>query len=239
MSESSTSLPDAPGSDDFEPRVGRTWEGIARTGGENLFEPPSEEFPDGRFVFGGRRVIGHGSRIEGGVYLGSGSREAIVVDETKTEALTGSYSEVLQRITVGDQVDKRKALQTVYEVTQEKIPYDLDKTDEYVRPYSDDTKVALDNFINKGFGVCRHQALLAGYLLEKLKDDGILRGQVSVNRNFVPGRGAHAWAEYTTFSGTAYVIDPAQSYFGLKSEARQRGAWRYETTEERSQAAQE
>jgi hypothetical protein len=44
-----------------------------------------------------------------------------------------------------------------------------------------DKKVSLDVYIVKGFGLAHHQVLLAGYLLERLVDEGILLGTVTLD----------------------------------------------------------
>jgi hypothetical protein len=44
-------------------------------------------------------------------------------------------------------------------------------------------KVALEVYIDEGVGVCRHQALFVGLLLEHLIKDGLLSGKVNVDRN--------------------------------------------------------
>lgn len=77
-----------------------------------------------------------------------------------------------------------------------------------------------------GKGVCRHQALLTGYLLERLASEGKVSGKVSVQRNAIPGVGAHAWASYVNSRGAEYVIDPTQGYIGLLDEAPDDG-WIY------------
>ena len=83
-------------------------------------------------------------------------------------------------------------------------------------------------------GVCRHQALLCGYLLEKLIKDERISGKVSVDRNFVEGLGGHAWARYTTDRGKVYILDVAQNYKGcLGDMTKKQSRWFYERPEDK------
>jgi hypothetical protein len=85
----------------------------------------------------------------------------------------------------------------------------------------------LSVFVRRGFGVCRHQGLLAAYLLERLVDDGILQGHAGVERNELPDAGGgHAWAIFHT-SNESIVVDPAMGFLGTKDEARREGHHEY------------
>ncbi|EKD64692.1 MAG: hypothetical protein ACD_50C00323G0007, partial [uncultured bacterium] len=75
------------------------------------------------------------------------------------------------------------------------------------------------------------QALLAGYLLEKLTQEGILGGKVSVDRNFIEGRGGHAWVRYTNSREEVFILDPAQDYKGTLKDAPKNG-WDYRRPED-------
>lgn len=80
----------------------------------------------------------------------------------------------------------------------------------------DHRKVDLNIYIKRGVGVCRHQALFAGTLLEKFVDDGILSGHVSVERNRIRRADdsdvydGHSWVRYTNSAGKVYILDVAQ-----------------------------
>lgn len=54
-----------------------------------FYEEPSGESPTGKWQ--GRDIIGRDRPINGGVYVGSGKREAIVVDDQKQPALNEVY----------------------------------------------------------------------------------------------------------------------------------------------------
>jgi hypothetical protein len=198
----------------------------------NYFEEPV--VPNDLGYFKGRYMIGRNTRINGGVWI-DGLSEALVVDESKSPETIAAYQALMERVSVGDSVDRGRVLDAVYDVTNQYLPYRLKEMEDIARPYYDCHKINLGVFIEERAGACRHQALLVGYLLEKLKDDGRIRGQVSVRRNIVKGRGGHAWAEYTNSGGDSYVIDPAQEFLGTKQEAAERarfrvfqeGCWRY------------
>jgi hypothetical protein len=53
--------------------------------GESIIGVISSSNPSKYGIYKGRHVIGRDERINGGVYLGSGSREEIVVDDTKSD----------------------------------------------------------------------------------------------------------------------------------------------------------
>lgn len=89
----------------------------------------------------------------------------------------------------------------------------------------------MDSYIIAGGGVCRHQALLGAYLLEKLIRDGKIGGKVSIDRNSVQNAG-HAWIRYTNSKGKVFIIDQAQKYIGLLNDTDKNGRWFYERPED-------
>ncbi len=198
----------------------------------NYFEPADELSELGYFK--GRFMIGRDTPINHGVWI-DGLTEAIVVDDSVSPQIWKTYDDLLERISVDGRVDRGKVLETVQSLVAERLPYDLSRTLEIAKPFQRCKKVSLGLFMQKRAGVCRHQALLAGYLLERLVDDGRIRGHASVRRNIVKGFGGHAWAEYQNATGERYVIDPAQNFLGTKEEASSRASfhvfhrrrWRY------------
>ena len=182
----------------------------------------------------GRHVIGRDETVNGGVYIGGGSREEIVVDDTKN---IEQYEKVYQKL--WDKIRARQAegvtfkeglLDDVYETALETLQFDDDYADAVADEFTD-KKVPLAGFIDAGKGVCRHQALLTAYLLERLGREGYVAGKASVDRNVVPGLGGHAWARYTNSSGEVYILDPAQEFRGLLRDAPKDG-WKYERPDE-------
>ena len=185
-----------------------------------FLEEPDAEALHGYFK--GRPIIGRDSRINGGIYVGSGKREAIVIDDNKSESLREVYED-LQELIVG-RTSVEGVLQLIYELTNRYIPYDERAVDDINLEHnlSNDAKVSLGVYMGRG-GVCRHQALLSGYLLEKMIDEGKLPGEVSIDRNSVKGVGGHAWVRYNQNPtskdlNSISIIDPAQKYIGKLSQ---------------------
>lgn len=198
-------------------------------------------------TYQGRHVIGRDTEINKGVYvtandLGEFLGEAIVVDDEKQPRLRESYEEFKKRLQKKSNssfqrlanrvkgkenpISKTKVLDEVLVYAQEEIPYDLKTTNEIIATQKPGQKVSLDTFIYEGAGVCRHQALLGGYLLQEMKKDGFVGGDASVDRNYVPGEGGHAWIRYTNSRGEVYIVDPANNYIGPLNSAKAR--WFYE-----------
>jgi len=207
--------------------------------GNPLYEEPDAESPHGRFA--GRPIIARDTPINEGVYLGSGEREAIVVDDQKyPKELNSVYKEVLKRQqrlmkkTKGS--FKEGVLTTVFDFVRKKLRYNPQEVEDLVFKLTGsragkDRKVTLNHLIRAEVGICRHQALLAAYLLERLKNEGYVAGNVSVDRNSIPGLGGHAWVRYQNSKDVVFVIDPAQNYVGRLDEAPKQG-WSYKRPEE-------
>lgn len=217
------------------------------------YRPGDKDAPYGRFT--GRPVIGSGmSRVNGGVYLGANAREAIVVDDEPGtpagEFLRRQYAErllpLVRELADGYKRDpKDVALLAVFQEVLRSVRYDARMTEGIVRHHSTgrpDQKMHLAMFVHAGAGVCRHQALLAAYLLERLMQESDrklrLNGQFSLERNQVAMTDenqhlAHVWVRYTTSDGEVYIIDPAQRKFGrLRDLMGQAGAWEYARPED-------
>lgn len=185
--------------------------------------------------FKGRPIIGRDKKINGGVYLGAGEREAIVVDDKKDQALENIYQELLRRrrnAQLKGKHFKDGVLEEVWKLVGQVIPYDHQHVhDIQSRLPGPDSKIYLSAFI--GGGVCRHQALLAGYLLERLSEEGWVGGKPSIDRNFVSGEGGHAWVRYTNSGGDIFILDSAQKYIGrLDNMNDEEDRWFYERPED-------
>lgn len=200
-----------------------------------------------RPTIGSNRRIGaeyaaDGTMIKpGGVYEGDYGGEAISIDTERPDSLiNAAYDEILQRISPDGMPNKQLALETVFHYVREKMPYDAQTVDWIFQKKlegQDGQEVSLDMYIAYGAGVCRHQALFAGVLLEKLVDAGILTGKVSVDRN--QSRMAqddeysgHAWVRYTNSRGDVIILDPAHGVIDMLPNlqaARRRGetVWDY------------
>ncbi|KUK79444.1 MAG: hypothetical protein XD95_0396, partial [Microgenomates bacterium 39_7] len=158
----------------------------------------------------GRHIISRDKPINGGVYLGEGSREALVVDDTKDTQLKKIFSLLINRM--GDKDPKTYLLRGVWELAREIIPYDENRVIKINQKLLPDQKIYLSSFF--GGGVCRHQALLMAYLLEKCIQRGYLGGKVSVDRNSIDGLGGHAWVRYVTSAGGVIILDATQNFIG-------------------------
>lgn len=200
-----------------------------------LYEEPCGKERIGKFA--DRPIIARDTPINGDVYLGSGQREAIVVDDQKyPQELDRAYQQLKTAMDQGRSSGKG-IFDFVYEIAKENLggsknPADCEKQVDQlaaslVKTYGPDTKVPLNDFIKRGAGICRHRALLAGYLIERLVKEGILKGEVSVDRNYLPHQGGHAWVRWTgANSNRAIVIDPSLNYVGPIEEAPR--IWNYQ-----------
>jgi len=186
-------------------------------------------------IYKGRPVISRDTSINGGVYLGANERnDAIVVDDQDYPDLNKVFARFLQRYIEGNDHYKNNLLQEILEFTQEIIPYNQNSENTMSQQLKEaDKKVSLTNYFYRG-GACRHQALLAGYLLERLKREGFVKGRASIDRNTIQGKGGHAWIRYVNSSGEVYIIDPAQDYVGTLEEANVDADWSYGRPEKRT-----
>ncbi len=186
----------------------------------------------------GRRMIARDTPINGGVYVcmdSQGQVEAVVVDDKTQKELDEVYKRLLSRsqsnMAAARKGFKRVILKDVFELVQEELPYDLERSTTLA---SEDMrigrKIALEVFVGHKAGVCRHQALLAAYLLERLKKERRINPKsVSVDRNYKEGLG-HCWVRYTNSVGDVFIIDPAMRFFGKLDDENK--PWGYERPED-------
>lgn len=219
---------------------------IKRRGALRGYEEPyvNEEGREMPAKYKGRKVISRDSNINGGVYIVPGGQEAIVVDDSKKEPLPGEkrsennydkafdifYQKLAEKKVRIEDVNKEgnesKVAEAAFESALELLQYDKDFADE-IRDEYKDQKINLDVFLSARKGVCRHQALLTAYYIERFIADGKMNGKISVDRNIIPDRGGHAWARYTAPNGVVYIMDPAQKFFGTLQESRHLAEWNY------------
>lgn len=185
-------------------------------------------------TYKGRPIIERDSRIDGGVCLGRYRREAIVVDSSYSPYLVGLYNIVEKGASIGDSVMRDRILKSVFINVVNAMPkQDENAVANLVRKHNvgDDGLISLETFVREGTGVCRHDALICAFLLEKFKDNGFIRGKPSVDRNY-HDKGAHAWCRYTSHSGTVVILDVMQKYFGLLKNSGKNGRWDYRRPED-------
>jgi hypothetical protein len=198
---------------------------------------PTPDAPYGTYM--GRPIIGRDSpSVIGGAYFSSsngGIQSEILIVEDKIDPetqedpkLRSTYSDVLTnlqreipQLINPDKTDAvyKRILDIVYADVQKLLPYNLSRTEAIADQFKG-KKINLGYFIKEKVGVCRQQALLSAYLLDMLRKQGYLQGNVSVDRNYVRETGdGHAWARFTDVKGVVRIIDPAQNYVGNLRDA--------------------
>lgn len=203
--------------------------------GKRLYEEPDTEAPHGYYGHSKsrRRIIGYDTPIYQGVYVGAGEREVIVVDDTEAPRMQQAYDLALAKSR-----ELNDVVGGTYQTVLALMRYDDELVAQDVEEFRN-KKVNLNYFLQggriarstgqtqeQGYGVCRHQALLAAYILEKMTREGAIRGSARIDRNTIKGRGGHAWAVFRTPDGREYIIDPAQEYAG-PIEAAPTDGWKY------------
>jgi len=183
----------------------------------------------------GRSVIHRNTSVLGGVYLGAFPREAIVVDSEKYPAIRELYKEAKKRAInpKTGKIEKNMILGAVYDVVRKKMKPNEEEVEKIIKELraGNDRKVALDVFIEKGVGVCRHHALACAALLELFRKEGYVQGSPSVDRNSTK-LGAHAWCRYTNSAGEVFILDPTLGFLGTPEEAEKKGMWQYKRPED-------
>ncbi|MBT4824613.1 hypothetical protein HN695_05895 [Candidatus Woesearchaeota archaeon] len=189
---------------------------------------------DGKYL-GKYHFIGRDRRINKGIYLGAHPREAILV-LNNAELIVKAYEEVKKEISskIGAYNYRGLIPSAIFNTVKSKLRYDEIATKQFVEGFVTEDKkepvIPLDQFINEGYGVCRHMGLFCAVLFEKFIDEGILVGDVSVDRNSI-GIMAHAWCRYKSLSKEAVILDVAQKYIGPASA--HNANWFYERPEDR------
>jgi len=185
---------------------------------------------DGEESYSGRFIIHRDGPIDGGVYISVTSKEAIVVDSQKYPKLKELYNRAKLKATEKGIVQKDLILEAVFNTVSEAIPkQDERSVAKIVREFGvgKDGKIALDKFLERGTGVCRHDALTCAALLEMFNKEGMLSGKPSLDRNATE-MGAHAWCRYTNSAGQVYILDVAKNFLGTLKSARGSKKWVYE-----------
>ncbi len=233
----------------------RIGDAVHKAGRGDSLKSKEEAHGWGHGEYAGRPIIARDTPINHGVYpVGGKHGEALVIDDKKyPEELNSVYDKLLSRI---NQVSAEKMgvsglrrilkhvegepggaapatellLRQAFAVVYETLQYDLEKTNKIATDYQ---KVALNVYINEGVGVCRTQAVLAAYLIERLVGEGKLEGRVSVDRNTDHAvAGGHAWARFTNNSGEVFIIDPSQKYVGKLTDTYDKDGWDYRRSED-------
>lgn len=212
--------------DNEETNWERTVAITGRLGKSPAYDAPDENSDNGYYA--GRRIIGRDTPIHGGVYLGGSEREAIVVDEKYGE-LEKVYENLVKRIP--NLKDTDNVIRQIFNTVIKSMPTNEIAVEKLGKQFAPDQKVALDSYILSKCGVCRHQALLAGYLAEKLINEESMGGKVSIDRNEIKSKGVHAWVRYEDRDGEVYIIDPAQRFIGNEKDS-DTAYWNYKRPQE-------
>lgn len=169
----------------------------------------------------GRPIIGECTRVNGGIYVGAKPQEAVVVDD-RYGALKRVFSKACGRCIVlrEQRQDFEEAIfDEISAISTTTLQYSPDGVRALLERegVAADKKVTLDVFIEAGVGVARHRVLLAAYLLEKLRDMGIISGLPAIDRA-VNERGEEQESlYYTDPSGQVFEFDPAETPKIVKS----------------------
>jgi hypothetical protein len=230
VSVASETLPETP--KEIDMRDDRSQYAIGRAQILPGYQESDKAALDGYFL--GRPILTRNAKeIDGGIYLGASTREAIVVDG-ESEVMDKAYDRLVRKLEKLKAPDEKRILEMVKDHVRKEMPYDGKKTEAISAPYKGDKPVDLSTYIENRAGVCRHQCLLSAYLVEKLIMAGILNGRAGVERNSERkvGGDAHAWAIFeSSGSDEKYVIDASHDFVGTKREAKQRrNGWDYSLT---------
>jgi len=172
-------------------------------------------------LLNGMPLISRDSRIDKGIYLsGSRARVGISVDFERSGQVQMLYNRILDRSMENGRISKSSLLDNVMWEVREALNYDskhqLYSIEKTLPP---DHLIQLEFFMSFRRADCRAMALLAGVLLERLIDQGHLRGTVSIDRNDDKKTGGHVWARYASPAGIVIIVDPAKNFLGLIDNA--------------------
>lgn len=219
-----------------EPRMEYTFYGheFAQLFEENTAAPLHETTYGGRFLIGSDTPINKGVYLVGSVSHGAVT-EAIVVDDTLVESR--KLLEVFQTfVNILYQYPEPQrwnyVLDIARNVTMTVLPYNAQKVEAFVNAYPAGTLINLSAFLEGGFGICRHQALLVAYLVDRLMREKHIPGKVCVDRSSIVGRGGHAWARYTSPQRKVFIVDAANNLNVTALEKTGIAPWDYTRTYE-------
>lgn len=190
---------------------------------------------DTRRQYEGRPIITRDSAIDGGVfYTGSGTESAVVDTQQYPEEFNNWYDQACDLASDSrSRIDRTKVLRSVFETVSRNMAYSLKGVEQLGRELNlkPNQKVTLNAYMKRGTGVCRHQALATGVLLEMFKNDSLIRGTPRVHKSSRPDSG-HAWVRYTSHGGVVAILDVAHGQIGRLDSIAGRAQWDYRLPEE-------
>jgi hypothetical protein len=177
---------------------------------KNRYHPPTEYAPHGKILCPDgewRHIIGHDTTIDKGVHVSYGLQQNIVVDFDSDKVLQTCYKYAapsLEGMNV-EGTGTKAALEHLSRLTGSFLPYNEQKVIDYLRESNqkpDGEFQKLGDFVRMsvqdgrivGAGICLHQALLCGGILEHAIEEGAISGRTAVFRNHdFEAKSAHAW----------------------------------------------
>jgi len=184
---------------------------------------PDSEALNGRF--NGDPILGRDLAVGGSTYI-RGRLLTIHIPKS-SDLLAETVAQVKQLFDENHTlrrtgIDREESvLEIVHRYVTERLKYDL-TCDQQVLNNSGIVPqpgtlpdVSIDAYLTLGKGVCAHQAILATYIFEKLKEEGILGQTVSFSYDQnQANNSAHAWCRAELSDGQVWAIDPAGNYCG-------------------------
>ncbi len=172
----------------------------------------------------GRHLIERDTRLSGGIYLSEMERLAITVDNN-TPNISTLYRKVIgeaERYGALDRVSDRIFVRLAFESTKDAIKTDPFGLLDVIKSFwtASDMGISLDDLINMQIGDCRVFALTCATLVERLIDEGFVRGKISIDRNAIEDKGGHVWARFTNHMGLVTILDATLDHFGPEDGGR-------------------
>lgn len=183
-------------------------------------------------------IIGRNSEtLRNGVYF-TNTTEALLIDSSSFYTYATVNTVVNRTNILGANATVQEKLSVINQDVATLLRYDLDRVNEISTPYfKNNDIIGLSTYIEKGVGVCRHQAALAGLIIEEMISRGKLDGTVGLERNMrfkndnSGEGGGHAWSVFRPSNridaADDYIVDPAQGFVGTRAQAVREGRWRY------------
>ena len=221
---------------------------MERLAGNPNFQAPAPSdtlAPYGRFR--DRHIIGTGTRVLGGVFLGHRAREALIVDETdpklqkrlrtfiqmRKDAIHQSFLDggaVAEKDTlVLREAFARQLPEALFAFTRTYLVYDESRVARIFREaqLEVDAEFSLDHYLTAHFGVCRQMVLFLVAMFELLEKQGLTKGRMFLARCHIPNFLIHAWARYESLDGSVLILDPAQNFLGSLDQGGDMGKFVY------------
>ncbi len=202
--------------------------------------------PYGRFR--NRHVIGTGTRVLGGVFLGHVPREALVVDvedawlQKKFLQFMHARFANLRSLYLRGELDIEMTVpglsrafaqalpEALFAFTRTCLTYDETRVARLFREkqLELDAEFSLDHYLAAGTGVCRHMILFLVAMFELLEKKSLTIGRMFLCRCYIPHMFSHAWARHEAIDHPILILDPAQNFLGPLEEGGEMGKFIYD-----------